>query len=152
SSAFFWDRPVAVPLQDIRWPLRQPPAIAAALAAAMLCVTLDAALSQACKPRHSLPTIVLKNRGECDFNLDALEFRGTPAEQALCLMRGLDGTRELTARRQSLPDALATRIGREAGLPPRETLSAFLSKQDLEWDFAAHLWEPVSRSEDNNPE
>jgi hypothetical protein len=47
---------------------------------------------------------------------------------------------------------LTSRIGRDNGLPSRETLSAYLSKQDLEWDFAAHLWEPVSRAEDNNPQ
>src|SRR5580658_4817412 len=118
----------------------------------MLCVSGHGALSDACKPRHPLSTIVLKNRGECDFNLDSLEYRGTPVEQAMCLMRGLDGTRNLGPRLQSLPDALATRIGRESGLPSRETLSAFLSKQDLEWSFAANLWQPVSRAEDNNPE
>ncbi len=138
--------------KKICWPLLQPPAIAAALAGAMLCASIQGALSQTCRPRHALPTVVLKNRGACDFNLDALEYRGTPAEQALCLMRGLDGTRNLSAPLQSLPDALATRIGRDTGLPARETLSAFLSKQDLEWDFAAHLWQPVSRAEDNNPQ
>jgi hypothetical protein len=142
---------VTVPLQN-RWPLRPSPAIALALAGAMLCVSVHGAWSEACRPRHALPTIVLKNRGECDFNLDALEYRGTPTEQALCLMRGLEGTNGLTAPLQNLPDALATRIGRDAGLPPREVLSAFLSKQNLEWDFAAYLWQPVSRAENNNPE
>ena len=90
--------------------------------------------------------------GECDFNLDLLEYRGTPVEQAKCLMRSLDQTRNLGPPLDSLPDALASRIGRDSGLPSRETLSAYLSKQDLEWDFAAHLWQPVSRAEDNNPE
>jgi hypothetical protein len=139
-------------LQKVRWLLRPSPAIAAALAAAALCVSVDSALSESCMPRHPLRTIVLKNMGDCDFNLDALEYRGTPVEQAMCLMRGLDGTRNLGPRLESLPEALATRIGRDTGLPPRETLSAFLSKQDLEWDFAAHLWQPVSHAEDNNPE
>ena len=90
--------------------------------------------------------------GECDFNLDSLEYRGTPVEQAKCLMRSLDQTRNLGPPLDSLPDALASRIGRDSGLPSRETLSAYLSKQDLEWDFAAHLWQPVSRAEDNNPQ
>jgi hypothetical protein len=139
-------------VQIVRWSLRQSSAIAAAFAGAMLCGSVHDALSDGCKPRHSLPTIVLKNRGECDFNLDALEYRGTPVEQAMCLMRGLDGTRNLGPPLQSLPDALATRIGRDTGLPERDTLSAFLSKQNLEWDFASHLWQPVSHAEDNNPE
>jgi hypothetical protein len=144
--------PVAV-VQIVRWSLRQSPAVAAVfLAGTMLCASNNGALSDGCKPRRALPTIVLRNRGECDFNLDSLEYRGTPVEQAMCLMRGLDGMRDLSPRLESLPDALATRIGRDTGLPEREALSAFLSKQDLEWDFASHLWQPVSRAEDNNPE
>ena len=31
-------------------------------------------------------------------------------------------------------------------------LSSYLSKQNLETDFAAHLWEPVSRAHDNDPD
>ena len=44
-------------------------------------------------PHRSLPKIFLNNMGECDFNLDSLEYRGTPVEQARCLMRGVDQTR-----------------------------------------------------------
>jgi hypothetical protein len=126
--------------------------VATALACTLLCGSAQVALSQSCKPSHPLPTIVLKNMGDCDFNLDSLEFRGTPVEQAECLMRGLDQTRNLGPRLESLPDALANRVGRDTGLPSREILSALLSKQDLEWNFAAYLWQPVSRAEDNNPE
>ena len=142
---------MAVP-QNVRCLSRMPPAVAAVLAGAMLCASAQVALSQSCMPHRSLPKIVLKNMGECDFNLDSLEYRGTPVEQAKCLMRGLDQTRNLGPPLESLPDALASRIGRDSGLPSRETLSAYLSKQDLEWDFAAHLWQPVSRALDNNPE
>jgi hypothetical protein len=144
-------RPVAVP-QQIHCRSRLPRFLAAALAGAMLSASAQAALSQSCKPPRPLPKIMLKNMGDCDFNLDSLSFRGTPAEQALCLMRGVDQTRNLGPPLASLPDALASRVGRDTGLPSRETLSAFLSKQDLEWDFAAHLWQPVSRAEDNNPQ
>jgi hypothetical protein len=142
---------VAVP-QNLRCLSRVPPAVAAVLAGAMLCASAHAALSQSCVPHRSLPKIFLKNMGECDFNLDSLEYRGTPVEQAKCLMRSLDQTRNLGPPLDSLPDALASRIGRDSGLPSREILSAYLSKQDLEWDFAAHLWQPVSRAEDNNPQ
>src|ERR1700722_17085491 len=128
-----------------------PPALAAVLAGAMPRASAHAALSQSCTPHWSLSKIVLKNMGECDFNLDSLEYRGTPVEQARCLMRGLDQTRNLGPPLESLPDALASRIGRDGGLPTRETLSMYLSKQNLE-DFAAHLWQPVSRALDNNPE
>jgi hypothetical protein len=141
---------VAVP-QNVRYLSRMPPAVAAVLAGAMLCVCAQAASSESCKPPRPLPRILLKNMGECDFNLDSLEYRGTPVEQAKCLMRSIDRTRNLGPPLESLPDALASRIGRDTGLPSRETLSAYLSKQDLE-DFAANLWQPVSRALDNNPE
>jgi hypothetical protein len=32
-------------------------------------------------------------------------------------------------------------------LPTREALSTYLSKLDLEWDFAQYLWLPVSRAQ-----
>ena len=52
----------------------------------------------------------------------------------------------------SLPPGLASRIGETTGLPSREALSAYLSKQNLETDFAAHLWQPLSRAHDNDPD
>jgi hypothetical protein len=125
---------------------------AMALAGASLCASAHIALSASCKPSHSLPTVILKDEGVCDFNLDSLAYRGTPEEQAKCLMRGEDQTRNLGPPLESLPDALASRVGRDSGLPSRETLSSYLSKQDLENDFAANLWQPVSHAEDNNPD
>jgi len=122
------------------------------MACASLCASAHVALSESCKPRHALPTISLKNMGACDFNFDSLAYRGTPEEQALCLMRAEDQSRNLGPALPKLPEALASRVGRDTGLPTREKLSTFLSKQDLEWSFAANLWQPVSRAEDNNPE
>ncbi len=142
---------MAVP-QKVRCLLSVPPAVAAVLAGAMLCASAQVASSESCKPPRPLPKVFLKDMGDCDFNLDSLAYRGTPAEQAKCLMRGVDQTRNLGPPLDSLPDALTSRVGRDTGLPSRETLSAYLSKQNLEWDFAAHLWQPVSRAEDNNPE
>jgi hypothetical protein len=127
-------------------------AVAVALAGASLCASAHVALSNSCKPSHPLPTIILKDEGVCDFNLDSLAYRGTPEEQAKCLMRGEDQTRNLGPPLENLPDALTSRVGRDTGLPSRETLSGYLSKQDLETDFAANLWQPVSHAENNNPE
>jgi hypothetical protein len=124
--------------------------MATTLACAMLCGSVSAAFSQVCKPRRPLPTIVLKDMGACGFDVQAMSFSGGPVEQAKCLMRGIDETRNLGPPLASLPDALAGRVGRDTGLPSRETLSTFLSKQDLEWDFAAYLWQPVSRAKDND--
>jgi hypothetical protein len=126
--------------------------IATGVACAMLCATADAAFSHGCKPSHPKRLIVLKNMGACAFDPQSLRFRGEPVEQAMCLMRAMDATRNLAPMRTSLPPALATRIGRDTALPAREVLSGFLSKQDLEWDFAAHLWQPVSRARDNDPD
>ena len=52
----------------------------------------------------------------------------------------------------SLPAGLTSRVGQTTGLPSREALSAYLSRQNLEWDFAAHLWQPVSHAHDNDPD
>jgi hypothetical protein len=124
--------------------------IATTLAGALLCGSVSAAFSQVCKPRRPLPTIVLKDMGACGFDLQAMSFAGEPVEQAKCLMRSIDETRNLGPPLASLPDAFAGRVGRDTGLPSREMLSTFLSKQDLEWDFAAYLWQPVSHAKDNN--
>jgi hypothetical protein len=125
---------------------------AGVLACLMLCGAMDAALSAACKPGHPRPTIVLKTMGACTFDPDSLSFQGEPLEQALCLMRGMDATRNLAPPADNLPYPLARRIGETAGLPTREALSTYLSKQDLEWDFAAYLWQPIARARDNDPD
>jgi hypothetical protein len=122
-----------------------------ALAGAMLCASAAAAFGAACKPHHFRAPYFIKTMGDCEFDPETLSFSGTPVEQAMCLMRGMDATRNLMPKLESLPAALAKRIGRDTGLPSREVLSSFLSKQDLEWDFAAYLWQPLSRAYDNDP-
>ncbi len=123
----------------------------AAIACATLAVSGGAAFSDACKPGRPKPPIILRDMGRCNFDPSSLSFHGDPTEQAKCLMRGMDATRNLGPMLTTLPAALASRIGRDTGLPTREALSAFLSKQNLEWDFAAHLWQPLSRANDNDP-
>ena len=118
----------------------------------MLCGSMHAAVSASCKPRRPLPTINLKDMGACQFDAQAMSFAGDPTEQAKCLMRGEDDTRNLGPPLASLPDALASRVGRDTGLPSRETLSTFLSKQDLEENFAAYLWQPVSHANNDDPD
>ena len=90
--------------------------------------------------------------GPCVFDWGTLSFQGEPAQQARCLMRGMDKSRNLAPTLESLPAALEQRVGSDAGLPSREALSGYLSKLDLEWDFAAYLWQPVSRANDNDPD
>jgi hypothetical protein len=124
----------------------------AALASIMLFAGASAALSDNCKPGHPKPHVVLKTMGPCAFDPQSLQFRGEPVEQAMCLMRGMNASRNLAPTLDGLPWALATRVGRNTGLPSRELLSAFLSRQDLELDFAAYLWQPVSHARDNDPD
>ena len=117
----------------------------------MLALSTQGALSARCKPNHFRPPFFVKTMGACGFDPQTLSFSGTAVEQARCLMRGMDHSRNLAPPMETLPPALAARVGSEAGLPSRELLSSFLSKQDLEWDFAAYLWQPVSRADDNDP-
>jgi hypothetical protein len=124
---------------------------AGALACGLLAASATAALSDNCKPLRPRPIVVLKDMGACAFDPQNLSFSGDPVQQARCLMRGMDATRNLKPMLESLPPALASRIGKDSGLPARETLSAYLSKHDLEWDFAAYLWQPLARARDNDP-
>lgn len=110
------------------------------------------AAAKACKPKRPKPPIVLKTMGPCAFDPANLAFAGAPAEQAACLMRGMDRTRNLRREAAVLPPAFAGRIGRPTELPSREALSGHLSRLGLEWDYAAHLWQPLSRARDNDPE
>ena len=121
------------------------------LACAALISSAHAVLAE-CKPSHLRAPYFLRTMGPCAFDSETLSFRGTPAQQAMCLMRGMDATRNLAPTLEGLPPGLAKRIGETTGLPSRETLSAYLSKLDLEWDFAAYLWQPVSRARDNDPD
>ena len=98
------------------------------------------------------PPYFIKTMGQCGFDSETLSFRGAPAQQAMCLMRGMDTTRNLGPTLEGLPPGLAKRVGETTGLPSREVLSAYLSKLDLEWSFAAYLWQPLSHARDNDPD
>jgi hypothetical protein len=121
------------------------------LAGVTLIGSIGVALAE-CKPSHFRAPYFIRSMGPCEFNSETLSFRGTPAQQAMCLMRGMDATRNLGPPLESLPPGLAERIGETTGLPSREDLSAYLSKLDLEWDLAMYLWQPVSRAHDNDPD
>ena len=89
---------------------------------------------------RSLPAAYfIKTMGRCGFDPAAMSFHGTAVEQAKCLMRGMDQSRNLGPGVASLPAPLADRVANETGLPSREVLSTYLSKLDLELDFAAYL-------------
>jgi hypothetical protein len=121
------------------------------LAGATLVGSISIALAR-CEPSHVRAPYFMRTMGRCEFNSETLSFRGTPPQQAMCLMRGMDATRNLGPMLEGLPPGLAKRIGETTGLPSREALSAYLSKHDLEWDFAMYLWQPVARAHDNAPD
>jgi hypothetical protein len=144
-----WARTARLGFGGLGFPFRFA---AMGLSCAILTASAGTALSGNCKPNHPRPLIILNDMGACGFDPQTLSFAGEPAEQARCLMRGMDASRNLSRPLDTLPSALASRVGQDSGLPARETLSAFLSKQNLEWDFAAHLWQPLSRAKDDDPD
>jgi hypothetical protein len=124
---------------------------AVALAGLALSLSAQLALARECKPGHFRAPYFIKTMGRCVFDAASMSFQGEPAEQARCLMRGMDQSRNLGPPLEHLPSALAERVGTDTGLPSREALSTFLSKLDLEWNFAAYLWQPIARASDNDP-
>ena len=131
-----------------RWRGRLRAVIVAGMA---LSLSAQVAWSAQCKPHHFRAPYFIKTMGRCAFDQTTLSFHGDGVEQARCLMRGMDETRNLGAQMAMMPAPLADRVGNEAGLPTREALSTYLSKLDLEWDFAQYLWLPISRANDNDP-
>ena len=121
------------------------------LAGMALSLSAQAAWSERCKPSHFRAPYFIKTMGRCGFDQATMSFHGDGVEQARCLMRGMDETRNLGPQMAMMPAPLADRVGNEAGLPTREALRSHLSKLNFEWDFAAYLWLPVSRANDNDP-
>jgi len=125
--------------------------IASGLVFAMLCsAPLEAWGIGECRfpPR---PPVVLKNMGICGFDPDLLSFAGEPAQQAACLLSPVRAIGKLDPPLQSLPAALASRVGRSFELPDRDAVRAFLREQNLDTDFGETLARPVSHAHDNNP-
>ncbi len=99
--------------------------IAAGLATGLFGATFIGSIGEAlaeCKPGHFKPPYFIKTMGPCGFDSETLSFRGTPAQQAMCLMRGMDTTRNLGPTLEGLPPGLAKRVGETTGLPSREVV------------------------------
>lgn len=124
------------------------------IAALLTVAAVTVARAQDCRPTKPLPAVVADTAlmGPCTFSLETLSFLGTPTEQAQCTLRQVKPWGHLGPRLVELPPVLAERIGRSDNLPTRETLSGYLSRLDLETDFAAYLWRPVSHAQDNDPD
>ena len=103
-----------------------------------------------CKPRKALPKVMRDGMGPCAFDPERLSYAGEPAQQAACLLRPVAKLGKLGPMLERLPPVLAERVGQTAHLPSRDALSAHLSAQGLQEDFAAHLGLPLSRARDND--
>ena len=123
--------------------------LAGALACPIAVVSPDAVLA-GCKPDHFKPPFFVDSMGVCAFDPETLSYAGTPVQQAMCLMRSMDVSRNLLPRLSSLPAPLAIRIGQTTGLPSRATLSNYLAQQDPEGALGDYLWLPVSRAHNND--
>jgi hypothetical protein len=123
------------------------------LAGAIVAASAHVAYAEACKPHHFRPPFVVRTMGPCKFDPTALSYAGTPADQARCLMRGMDRTRNLNPVLPTLPPSLANRVGSTAGLPSRDALSRYLaSRSDLQGQFGVYLPAPLSSAGDNDAE
>ena len=123
--------------------------LAVALAGPIVIASCDAVLA-GCKPYHFRPPFFIKSMGACAFDPETLSYAGTPVQQAMCLMRGMDASRNLASLLTSLPAALASRIGLTTGLPSRATLSNYLAEQGLEGELGDYLWLPASHAHNND--
>jgi hypothetical protein len=90
---------------------------------------MQAVFGTECKSHHLRAPYFVNGTGACDFDLETLSFAGTPVQQAMCLMRGMDASRNLSPPLDNLPPGLALRIGESTGLPSRAALASYLSKQ-----------------------
>ncbi len=122
------------------------------LIGATLTLAATEAYGAGCKPGHFRPPYFISTMGACRFDIETLNFRGDPVEQARCLMRGMDSTRNLSPGSAQLPTALTERVGDTTGLPHRDALAPYLAEQDLTWNLGAFLALPISRGHDNDPD
>ena len=128
-------------------------AVCLGLAAAITIASATAAFADKnCRPKRPLSKVWLTSMGPCAFDLETLQFAGEPLRQAACLTRPVGRRAKLGPVPDTLPAALAERVGRSSNLPARELLSTFLSRLDLEWNLAAFLWQSVAHARDNDAE
>lgn len=144
-------------MKRVAWPIRSDVEFAARRAAMLLAfvgfvANEQAMAAPACKPKRPKPPIFLKNMGPCVFDPARQSFDGNPVQQASCLLRGMDASRNLVRTDADLPPTLASRLDSGGDLPSREALSGHLSRLGLEWELAAYLWRPLSRARDNDPD
>lgn len=84
----------------------------------------------------------------CPFSSNALQFSGTPAEQAKCLLRHVLPGGNVGNTPAQLPDALASRIGSPVDVT-RAQLSAYIVRKSIAAnEIGGSLDKPVSKTPD----
>jgi len=124
--------------------------LAAAAQVVAVLAPLDALAGQ-CRPRRSLPFVILQTMGPCNFNVETLSFAGDPLQQAACLIRPVNRWAHLGPPLENLPQVLADRVGRSALLPDRASVAALLDDIGLDPKFAQGLFGQISRARDGDP-
>jgi hypothetical protein len=110
----------------------------------------DAVAAGKCFFRPVAP-VTLKNMGKCTFDLEALAFSGTPAEQAKCLLNPVQPVGRLGPPLSELPAVLAVRVGGQVDLPSRKTLRKWLAERNLDDPLGVSLTRAVSQARENEP-
>jgi len=125
--------------------------VSAAVAGGCVDAWLHGAAANDCRPRRPRPVVNLTNMGPCQFEPERLAFAGEAAEQARCLVRPVGVRARLGPVPDTLPDALAVRVGRAAAMPSRRAVAMVLAEMGLDGQFADTLFNPVSRAQDGDP-
>jgi hypothetical protein len=133
---------------------RASKAAVACLLAALALVAVwgpERARADLCRPPRPLPPVSLNDMGPCTFNPERLSFAGEPAQQAACLVRPVAPWAKLGPPLESLPPALAARVGRSSAMIDRGAVTALLARLDVENEFTDFLLYPISRAQDDDP-
>ena len=96
-------------------------------------------------------SVTLKSMGKCAFDLEALAFGGTPAEQGKCLLNPVQPVGRLGPPLSELPAVLADRVGGKIDLPSREMLRKWLAERNLDDPLGVSLTRAVSQARENEP-
>jgi hypothetical protein len=94
----------------------------------------------------------LKNMGPCDFDLDKMSFKGTPAEQAACLARPVNFGGEIAKEPGKLPDDFVKRVGTKLDLPERGDLTTYVVAMGFALEVGIGLPLPLARANSGDPD
>lgn len=89
--------------------------------------------------------------GLCRFDHEALTFKGSPAEQAKCLLRPVRRGASIGEALGALPPPFDTIVGRPFDLQKSSVRTYLWNRNILEAEVGGSLGNPVSRARSNDP-